>query len=248
MSITYLAAMKEPLLAVEQEREALRKWQEDRDRNALELLLRSHARQAWSQASRWTDNPVHLEDLVAEGMIGLMRAADNFNRDMDVRFATYSSWWVMTSISTALSRVKTVIDIPPRAYIDARMGRLKGEDGAKAQMAIHGQVALDAPLGEEGLPAAERLPSSELTPEEAVTARSSQSVLAGLLYQALDALSPEEVEIIRRRKLKSVPDSVAEVAADLGIPRERLRQVENRALMRLRRQLLENGFHLALLN
>ena len=129
MSITYLAAMKEPLLAVEQEREALRKWQEDRDRNALELLLRSHARQAWSQASRWTDNPVHLEDLVAEGMIGLMRAADNFNRDMDVRFATYSSWWVMTSISTALSRVKTVIDIPPRAYIDARMGRLKGEDG-----------------------------------------------------------------------------------------------------------------------
>lgn len=248
MSITYLAAMNEPLLAVEQEREALRRWQEDGDRNALELLLRSHARQAWSQASRWTDNPVHLEDLAAEGMIGLMRAADNFNRDLDVRFATYSSWWVMTCISTALSRVKTVIDIPPRAYIDARMGRLNGEEGTRAQMAIHGQVALDAPLGEEGAPAAERLASADPTPEEAVTARSSQSLLGHMLRQALDALDPQEAQIIRRRKLKSVPDSVAEVAADLGMPRNRLRQVENRALMRLRRQLLKGGFHLALLN
>ncbi|WP_212522751.1 sigma-70 family RNA polymerase sigma factor [Actibacterium sp. MT2.3-13A] len=248
MSITYLAAMREPLLPVEQERDALRRWQEDGDRNALELLLRSHARQAWSQASRWTNNPVHLEDLAAEGMIGLMRAADNFNRALDVRFSTYSSWWVMTSISTALTRVKTVIDIPPRAYIDARMGRLIGEEAAQAQMAIHGQVALDAPLGEDGIPAADRLPSPDLTPEEAVVARSSQGLLERMLHEALDALDPVEAEIIRRRKLKTMPDHVAVVATDLGMPRERLRQVENRALMRLRRQLLESGFHLALLN
>ena len=248
MSITYAAAMNEPLLAVEQEREALRRWQENGDRNALELLLRSHARQAWSQASRWTDNPVHLEDLAAEGMIGLMRAADNFNRELDVRFSTYSSWWVMTSISTALSRVKTVIDIPPRAYIDARMGRLTGEEGAQAQMAVHGQVALDAPPGDEGLPPTDRLPSADPTPEETAAARSSQDLMKRMLQEALESLAPEEAQIIRRRKLKSTPDSVAEVAADLGMPRNRLRQVENRALMRLRRQLLEAGFQLALLN
>ena len=248
MSITYAAAMNEPLLAVEQEREALRRWQENGDRNALELLLRSHARQAWSQASRWTNNPVHLEDLAAEGMIGLMRAADNFNRELDVRFSTYSSWWVRTSISTALARIKTVIDIPPRAYIEARMGRLTGEEGAQAQMAVHGQVALDAPLGDEGLPPTDRLPSADPTPEETAAARSSQELMKRMLQEALESLAPEEAQIIRRRKLKSTPDSVAEVAADLGMPRSRLRQVENRALMRLRRQLLEAGFQLALLN
>ena len=64
------AAAQEPLLEFDQERDAIRRWQMNDDREALELLLRSHARQAWSMAARWTDNPSHLEDLAAEGIIG----------------------------------------------------------------------------------------------------------------------------------------------------------------------------------
>ena len=109
MSMSYQAAMREPLLELQQERGALAGWQDRGDRAALELLLRSHARQAWSQAARYTDNPVHLEDLAAEGMIGLMRAATNFDRAQEVRFSTYSAWWVMNGVSSALARMLCLV-------------------------------------------------------------------------------------------------------------------------------------------
>ena len=136
MFITRQAAMSEPMLSVAQERDAVRNWQERGDRDALELLIRSHARQVYAQAARWTDNPSHREDLVAEGMIGLMRAADNFDLAQGVRFSTYASWWVLNGVSAALVRIKTVIDIPVRTYLDASGGRLGSEDQEIAQMAI----------------------------------------------------------------------------------------------------------------
>lgn len=241
MSITYRDARNEPLLAVEQEREAIRKWQDEGDRRSLELLVRSHARQAYAQAIRWTDNPVHLEDLAAEGMIGLMRAADKFDRSQDVRFSTYAAWWVMTHISAALVRVKSVIDMPSRTYRDARMGRLHGEDAHRAQMAIEGAIALEAPTGDGGL-AAEGLCSPDLTPEEVATAASSATALARMIHEALGELSPQEREIILRRKLQPVPDSLDDLATEMGMGRDRLRQVETRAMNRLRRSLIAKGF------
>jgi len=241
--ITYRAALNEPLLAVEQEREAIRKWQDEGDRTSLELLVRSHARQAYAQAKRWTDNPVHLEDLVAEGLIGLMRAADKFDRTLNVRFSTYSAWWVMTCISSALVQVKTVIDMPSRTYLDARMGRLKGDEHARAQLAIEGAVALEAPVGEgHGNSPADRLRSLEMTPEETATAASSAVALGRLMRSAMDDLSEQEREIITRRKLLVEPESVESISSEMGMSRDRFRQIETRALNRMRRSLVEKGF------
>jgi RNA polymerase sigma-32 factor len=241
MSITYRDALNEPLLTVQQERDAIRKWQDEGDQSALELLIRSHARQAYAQAIRWTDNPAHLEDLVAEGMIGLMRAAGKFDLSQDVRFSTYAAWWVMTSISAALVRVKSVIDMPPRTYLDARMGRLNGEEAHRAQMAIEGAVALEAPAG-EGSTVADRLGSPELTPEEVAAAASSATALARIVREAMDELAPQERGIIQRRKLQPVPDALEDLATEMGLSRDRLRQIEARAINRLRRGLVEKGF------
>lgn len=241
MSITYRDALNEPLLSVEQERDAIRKWQDEGDRKSLELLVRSHARQAYAQAFRWTDNPAHLEDLVAEGIIGLLRAADKFDRTQNVRFSTYAAWWVMTKISAALVRVKSVIDMPPRTYLDARMGRLNGEEADRAQMAIEGAVALEAPTG-EGRTAADRLYSPDLTPEELAAAASSATALARIVYEAMDDLAPQERGIILRRKLQPVPDALDDLATEMGLSRDRLRQIETRAMNRLRRGLVEKGF------
>ncbi|MCA0922611.1 sigma-70 family RNA polymerase sigma factor [Pseudooceanicola nanhaiensis] len=237
--------MREPLLAVDDEREAICKWQDDRDQRALELLLRSHARQAWSQAARWTDNPVHLEDLASEGLIGLMRAADNFDRSQNVRFSTYSAWWVMNCISAALARIKTVIDIPPRTYLDARSGRLEGEDASLVQVAMSGMVALDAPVTDDGASPADLLVSPEMTPEECAAARSAAACQIRALAQAMADLDPLEVEIIRRRKLQPVPERVEDLAAALDMPKDRLRQIEKRALLRLRQRLVAQGVSLA---
>lgn len=246
MTSTLQAAMREPLLTVDTERDAIRRWQDEGDRRALELLLRSHARQAWSQALRFADNPVDLDDLVAEGMIGLMRAADNFDLKLNHRFSTYAAFWVMNGVFSALARIGTVIDMPVRTYLDARMGRLSGEDGGLSFLATQGAVPLDA--GTEGQSLAERLPCSSLTPAETAEMRSAQAFLCRLVRQALASLDPTEKEIILRRKLAADPEPVEAVAADLGMSVQSLRQRETRALTRLRRDLLALGFCRAMLH
>lgn len=243
---TLQSALKEPLMSADTERDAIWRWQNQGDRRALELLLRSHARQAWSQALRFADNPVDLDDLVSEGMIGLMRAADHFDLKMNLRFSTYAAYWVMNGVYTALARIGTVIDMPVRTYLDARMGRMSNADAALSYLATQGTIPLDN--GDEGQALSDRLPCSGLTPAENAEMRSAQALLAHLVDQALTALNPVEKEIILRRKLAQVPESVEAVAADLGMTVQKLRQQEARALMLLRRDLLARGFSRSMLH
>ncbi len=241
MSMTYQAAMREPFLDVEQERSAICSWQDSGDRKALEVLLRSHARQAWSQAARFTDNPVHLEDLAAEGMLGLIKAADCFDRKQEVRFSTYAAWWVMNGISSALSRIKAVIDIPARTFLDAHSGRLPEEERALIRLATQGMVALDGGDDDEDQRPRDILVSAELGPEDLVSQQSERAMLTRLLADALAPMTPEEAEVIRRR-LQPDPEPFGSIARDLGVSQDRLRQVEKRAMLRLRRNLIDRGF------
>ncbi|WP_254919221.1 sigma-70 family RNA polymerase sigma factor [Oceanicola sp. 22II-s10i] len=235
--------MREPLLEADQERAAICSWQDHGDRKALELLLRSHARQAWSQAARFTDNPVHMEDLASEGFIGLMRAADNFDRAQEVRFSTYAGWWVMNGVSSALARTKTVIDVPSRTYLDAHLGKLDEDERQRVRMAVQGCIAIDyAPDEEDNPRGRDILISDDAGPEDIVTEDSRHRQISGLIGSALARMSKEESEVIRRRKLQPAPDSYEEIAFDLRVTPERLRQVEKRALMRLRRILIDCGF------
>ncbi len=242
MSMSYQAAISEPLLDADRERAAICSWQDLGDRDALALLLRSHARQAWSQAARYTDNPVHMEDLAAEGMIGLMRAADNFDRTQEVRFGTYASWWVMNGIASSLARIKAVIDIPTRTYLDAQYGKLSEEERARVRLAVQGTVAIDVAAQDDDPPPRDVLIAEELGPEDLVGEASRNEAMARLLGDALEPLSDEEIAVIRRRRLKPVPDPFEAIAADLGVSTARLRQVEKRAMLRLRRNLVERGF------
>lgn len=247
IALSYKAALKEPLLPYEQERDALRRWQEERDEGALTLLLRSHARQAWAQARRWSDNPAHLEDLVAEGLLGLVRAADAFDRSVETRFATYANWWVMNAVSAALTRIKGVVDVPSRAYLDARTGRLGEGERLRAESAVQGAVGLTAQMPDGSGRPMDQLICPEATPEEYTERMTSEAALKRMLGQAMGVLDASEIEIIRRRRLEPTPSSAEDVAADLKITLHRLRQMENRAILRLRRKLLELGFCRALL-
>ena len=246
MATTLQAALKEPLLTIDLEREAIRRWQDEGDRHALELLLRSHARQAWSQALRFADDPIDLDDLVAEGMIGLMRAADSFDRKLDLRFSTYAAFWVMNGVYTALARIRTVIDMPVRTYLSARMGRLGGDDAGLSLLAMQGTVPFES--SREGLTLSEKLPCENITPAEEAEIRSVQSLLCRLLTEALAELDPVEQTIISRRRLAVDPECAHAVASDLEMSVQKLRQVEARALNRLRRNLLKRGFNRAMLN
>ncbi len=243
MALSYKAALQAPLLERDEERRAILCWQQANDRPSLELLLRSHARQVYALAHKWSSNATEREDLVAEGMIGLMRAADMFDLQQDVRFATYSQWWVTNCISIALARLKTVIDMPTRTYFEARMGRLNGRADEMAVQALRGVISLDAPRFDDGSDLGlDMLHSAELTPEEHAEAASTTAMLRLLLQRALDEMGDPDREILVWRKLTAQPSTLDEISARLGISREHARMVERRALARLKRCLEKQGF------
>lgn len=244
LKLNYKTAMSAPLVTLEEEQNAIKAWQEHQDQKALETLVRSHARIAYAMAFKYTNNPDHMEDLAAEGIIGIMKAADKFDLEQGTRFATYSRWWIMTFISQSLAKVSTVIDMPSRTYIDAKMGRLKEHpDADRAHMAVFGGVDLDAPISDEGsFSALDLLECPRPNPEEYAEIQSEEAYQTNILQDALNTLNPREKEVVIRRKLKTPADTLEIIAEDLDVTRERVRQIEVKALTKLKKVLITMGF------
>ena len=223
MAFSYATARAAPLLGMEQERVLIGRWQSERDSAALEALIRSHARQVYSCAMRLAPGAADREELIAEGMVGLIRAADRFDPAKEVRFSTYAHWWILDSASRALARLTSVIDMPARA---------RREGGGLRQV-----TAPDAETGG----GVEAMQSPDPTPEDRVIARSANARLRGLIVEAMGELGEVEREIVLSRNLRQVPDTVEDLARRLGLSREKLRQIERRALSRLKYGLLSRG-------
>jgi len=235
--------MSEPMMSPEEEAAVIEAWQQRKEPRALERIVRSHARLAYSMASRYTNNQDHLDDLASEGMIGIMKAADKFDPSCNTRFATYSRWWIMTFISASVGKVSTVVDMPARTYIDAKMGRLEGPDGERAHMAVFGGIDLDAPINDEAdLTAIDLLECPRPTPEMIVGKKTVEGFHRDVVGKALEVLKPREVEVLTRRRLKEFPDTLEEIASDLKVTRERVRQIEVKAMGKLKRALISAGF------
>ncbi len=243
MRLSYRNAMNQPMLSPQEEVEVIEAWQVRKDPKALDRICLSHARLAYSIASRFTQNPDHLEDLAQEGIVGLMKAADKFDPQAGTRFATYSRWWIMTFVSAAAAKVGTVIDMPSRTYLEAKIGKLKGPDKAAAQMAAFGAVALDAPIGEEGdLTAMDMLECPRPDPEEISSKTSNEKYYRQTVAKALDVLKPREREVMMRRRLNDRPETLEAIAQDLGVTRERVRQIEMMAVSKVHKAIVAEGF------
>src|SRR5487761_1292180 len=91
-------AKRFPMLTLEREQELAQRWHEQGDRAALQDLVGSHLRLVVKIARGFTSYGLPLSDLVAEGNIGLMQAAEKFDPDRGFRFATYAMWWIRASI------------------------------------------------------------------------------------------------------------------------------------------------------
>ncbi|QFT47402.1 RNA polymerase sigma factor RpoS [Roseivivax sp. THAF40] len=228
---SYRKALQEAFLGLEEERSAIIKWQIDRDAASIDLIVRSHARQVWSYARKCADNPSQLEDLVAEGVVGLIRAADKFDTNRGVRFSTYAAWWVRNEISTALKRERAM----------AATGWAISENGVQGEVVSHSVSTFSIQDAVE----LDDLPSEEASPEEDALRRSEEASIAKELASAMDGLTSIESEIIRRRRLSADPEPFDVIAYDLKATPAKIRQLETRAMARLRQGLLAQGFSLS---
>lgn len=213
----YESVAKVPLLSPEEEAELARR-RDAGDPDAVVRLVEANLRWGIKVASRmFLGSPVESEDKEQAAAMGLMEAAQRFDPDRGVRFLTYATWWIRRLV-TDERRAADVI--------------LQPRDKNSRKACPVGVVSLASHFDSQaGLPLPETLTSPETAPADDLEARSE----AERLRDAIKRLSVREAEIVRRRwGLDGEAELLADIAADFNISRERVRQIENRALARLR--------------
>lgn len=219
MTVTFSAARRAKLLDPDDERLLIERWQKRRESAALETLVLSHARMAFQFAHRLGKDRTEQEELVSEGLLALVRAADMFDLSRDVRFSTYARWWVKNGAMKALSRMRAVVEIPAGARTGIAWPKT--------------QTLEEEDLQQAGL--------SQLNPEEQMIEKSSKDALRNRVVDTIAGLDPIDREVVLCRSIKSPPEDIAALAGRLGYTVDKLRQLERRAMMRLRYGLVSGG-------
>ncbi len=253
--------LRQPRLSRDEERDLILRLRRG-DTAAATRLVTSHLRFVLHIARRYRAFGAPLADLVQEGTVGLLEAVRRFNPDRDVRLATYAMWWIRAAIQDYVMRSRSLVKIGTTAAQKSlffnlwrRMGELMegdiiGEEFARAlgerfNTSINEVASLarrmarpDLSLNTPVAPGAEttlieNVADESPSPEEAAAAGEAR-MWSERLAHALAKLPPRELVIIRRRFLAEVATSRAALGAELALSKERVRQLELRALGRLR--------------
>jgi RNA polymerase primary sigma factor len=220
-------------------------------------LVQANLRLVVATARHYQGRGVPLLDLVQEGNLGLMRAADKFDYRRGYRFGTYASWWIKQSIERALLYQGKDVRMPVhlsgsrRRVLTAQrtLAQEQGRDPSQEEIAersglpldkvravralsLH-PVSLDAPVGDEGESRfGDFLASEGEAPDEALARRRMHEQTSELL----DSLTPREREVLRLRYgLEGESDhTLEEIGRSFSLSRERIRQIESKALAKLR--------------
>ncbi len=266
------SVMKAPVLEREEEFELARLWREEEDEDALHKLIEAYARYVLKIAWKFRGYGLPVGDLVQEGNIGLMEAAQRFDPSHNARFSTYASWWIMAAIQDHILRNTSIVRVATtpaqrRLFFNLRKVRAKlatGPDGEltdldrekvadRLQVKTKDVVRMEAHLGgpdnslnasfgeEDDFEYQDSLPDEGPTPEEFTTWRHDGEVRSAWVEDALDTLSEREREIIVQRFLTEEKNTLAEIGETFGVSKERIRQIEAKALGKLKTALSEHG-------
>ena len=265
------SAMTAPYLSREEEHALALRWRETRDEAALHKLTSAHMRLVLAIAARFRAYGLPMSDLVQEGHVGLLEAAARFEPARDVRFSTYSTWWIRASIQDYVLRNWSIVrggtsSAQKALFFNLRRlrARLAQEEGttsheiqgrlaeaigvSRADVALMearlsaSDLSLNAPAGEGDAGATQKLEflvDEGPLPDEAVGEALDGERRQTWLRQALDVLSERELNILRERRLEEDQATLEALGSRLGISKERVRQIENRAVEKLRRVLVE---------
>ena len=246
-----------PLLTAEEEVTLARRIRKG-DKEARNRMIKSNLRLVISIAKRYTNLGVPLSDLIEEGNIGLMKSVEKFDPERGFRFSTYAAWWIKQGISRAIIDQGKMIRVPVymneeilkyKKAVEAlthklnrkpRVGEIAKRLGTTVkkvrefEKSIAKMSSLDAPIGEEGDGQVKDIieDSSLVAPDEQMEVFLNRERAMGFL----DMLNERERKILELRfgLTDGTTRTLAEIAKQLGVSRERVRQVEAATIKKIR--------------
>jgi RNA polymerase sigma-32 factor len=256
-----------PLLEAGEEFALARRYRERGDRGALERMVNSHLRLVVKIASGYRGYGLPLGELISEGSIGLMQAAERFDADKGFRFATYAPWWIRAAIQDYVIRSKSLVRMGTttsqrRLFFSLRKtkssisvlgegdmrpsevgliaGRLKvsEQDVVDMNRRIGGDASLSAAPDDGGGDTWQDLLADDAPNQEDILADREQIADGrAALAKALTLLSERERRILVSRRLSETPKRLEDIAGEFGVSRERVRQIEAAAFAKLRKAI-----------
>lgn len=259
---------KYPFVSAEEERKLAEDYRKYNDVEAARKLVSAHLRLVVKIAMEYRNAYYNVLDLIQEGNVGLMHAVKKFDPDKGARFAHYASWWIRSLIlkyildNFRLIRIGTTKDQKKLFYnlmrekekieslgftADKKLLSKALDVSEKAveemsQRLVQPEYALEGPVGRSGEALLKDfIAVDQQSPDDMISAKETKDILKDKLKEFTGKLNEREIKIFTQRLMADLPITLQEIADEYGISKERVRQIEERMLNKLKDYFKKQG-------